>query len=322
VFVGQAGFMTPFPIRRALVAFAVAGALPPGATIDAVELTLVASSGHGPFPIGLHRVLADWGEGGSASPGGGGVPAQAGDATWLHTFFPTSFWSTPGGDFAPTASAVLAANLGAHTWSSTPELVADVQAWLDDPSQNFGWLLLGNESTSFTVKSFHSSEAASSALRPKLRIDFSALPPPVTYCTAKPNSCGTLPAIFAQGTPSATATSGFVVGVGRTRAGTLGQLLYTPSGPATPPTPFHGGFLCIATGTVGRSPTVIDTSGTSGECDGVLVLDVHALAAGSLGVPPLPALRVPGTRIDCQYWGRDRPGVGLVSDALAFTLGR
>ena len=32
--------------------------------------------------------------------------------------------------------------------------MADVQRWLDDPSSNFGWLLLGNESTNRTAKRF------------------------------------------------------------------------------------------------------------------------------------------------------------------------
>ena len=60
----------------------------------------------------LHRVLSDWGEGTSGAGGdplhmggGGGSPATAGDATWLHTFFDTSFWANPGGDFSSTASA-------------------------------------------------------------------------------------------------------------------------------------------------------------------------------------------------------------------------
>ena len=41
---------------------------------------------------------------------------------------------------------------------------------------------------------------------------------PTTYCTAKTNSCGGLPAISSAGTPSATAGAGFTVRVDGTRA--------------------------------------------------------------------------------------------------------
>ena len=37
-------------------------------------------------------------------------------------------------------------------------MLADVQKWLDDPSSNFGWLLLGDETKSRTTKRFDSSE--------------------------------------------------------------------------------------------------------------------------------------------------------------------
>ena len=323
VFAGRSGFMGPLPIRRGLIAFDVAGAIPAGARIEAVELTLhVLASSSAQRPVELRRVLADWGEGRSASMGGGGAPAAPGDATWLHTFFPASFWSAPGGDFAAAASATITPTAtGAQTWGPTAALAADVQAWLDRPAQNFGWILLGDEAVSFSVKSFHSRESPTVAARPVLRVTFSP-PAPTVYCTAKPNSCGTLPAIFAAGSSSATATSGFVVGVGRTRAGAHALLLYTDSGRAPAPVPFHGGLLCLEAGLLGRSVVVADGAGTPGACDGVAVLDMNAFAAGRLGGDPLPQLRVPGTRIDCQYFGRDRFGYALVSNALSFEVGR
>ena len=36
--------------------------------------------------------------------------------------------------------------IGQYTWSSA-QMVADVQGWLDNPASNFGWLMLGDEST-------------------------------------------------------------------------------------------------------------------------------------------------------------------------------
>jgi len=58
--------------------------------------------------------------------------------------------------------------------------------------------------------------------------------------------------------------------------------------------------------------------GTPGLCDGLLALDMNAFAAGVLGGNPLPSLGVPGTQIDCQFWGRDTPGNSLLTDALEY----
>ena len=68
---------------------------------------------------------------------------------------------------------------------------------------------------------------------------------PLTYCTAKQNSCGTFPAISGSGRPSATAGSGFTVSASNVKANKLGILMYTGAGPASQP--FMGGTLCIAT---------------------------------------------------------------------------
>ena len=64
------GFTARAQIRRGLVAFDVAGAIPAGSTITSVTLTLHMSRAvGGEFPVGLHRVLKDWGEGESDAPG-------------------------------------------------------------------------------------------------------------------------------------------------------------------------------------------------------------------------------------------------------------
>ena len=48
---------------------------------------------------------------------------------------------------------------GQYTWSS-PQMVADVQSWLDNPASNFGWLVLGDESAAATAKRFDTRESA------------------------------------------------------------------------------------------------------------------------------------------------------------------
>jgi hypothetical protein len=163
-------------IRRGLLAFDLS-AIPTGSTILSVTLRLNLSRAADPTPqpVVLHRLLASWGESGSDAPDpeGSGGPAAPGDATWTHRFTNTLTWTTPGGDFVPAASASTPVGpAGVYTWGSTPQLVADVQAWLDEPTTNFGWLLQGNESIAGTVRRFDSRENGTVANRPMLTIVF------------------------------------------------------------------------------------------------------------------------------------------------------
>jgi hypothetical protein len=170
-------------VRRCVLAFDVAAALPPGSTVDAAELTLTMDRTQGSATeVSLHRLLADWGEGTSdaAFEEGGGAPATAGDATWLHRFYPTILWASPGGDVATTPAATTAVGgTGAYTWGSTPAMVADVQSWLDDPTSSVGWLLAGDEAAAQTAQRFASRSHPDSAVRPVLVVAFTPLVPTV-----------------------------------------------------------------------------------------------------------------------------------------------
>lgn len=161
-------------VMRVLVAFDVAGKVPPGARLTAVRLRLNLSkaNSNSAQTIGLHRVLADWGEGSTVASGGGGGggPASTGGATWLHTFAPGQWWSSPGGDLEAASSASIdVEGIRAYEWGSTDQMVADVQAWLDNPSSNHGWLLTGNDNAAM-VKRFDTRENASAANRPSLTL--------------------------------------------------------------------------------------------------------------------------------------------------------
>src|SRR6266568_4581613 len=168
VFAGTSGQASP---RRGLIEFDVAGAIPAGATINSVQLTLYLNSvagGSASSPtIHLYRLFNDWGEGSAgssvngASGVGQGFAAGEGDATWNARHFSATtptLWNTSGGDFAATDSAALAiagTTLNApYTWGSTSGMVADVQSWLNDPSSNFGCLLRGEESRAATLRGF------------------------------------------------------------------------------------------------------------------------------------------------------------------------
>lgn len=177
VFSGRTGVQGNSTRQRGMLAFDVAGNVPAGATVTSASLTLwlLMSPGGQAQTHTLHRVLADWGEGTSSSFGGTGAPSTPGDATWLHTLWQDQFWASEGGDFDATVSSsqIVGSEAVFYTWPSTPEMVADVQSWLDAPGSNYGWLLHGNEDSIFTARKFASRENVSVLLRPELAIEYS-----------------------------------------------------------------------------------------------------------------------------------------------------
>lgn len=168
--------------RRALLAFDLSGVTPGTPVQDAtleLSLNLEPTSASG-TPISLHRVTQPWGEGTSSTgnaPGGAGVAATPGDATWVHNFFNSSTWTRPGGDFNPAPSATTTVDdPGTYTWTGSA-FAADVQSWIDDPNANNGLILLGNETTTRNARRFDSREGSNP---PTLRINFAAVPEPGT----------------------------------------------------------------------------------------------------------------------------------------------
>jgi hypothetical protein len=179
IFVGRTG-QAESSIRRGLIAFDISKIIPRGAKIISVKLTMTATKRAGGATSGdrqvtLHRLTSDWGEGASSSEGGRGATASAGDATWLHSFYPDKLWSQPGGDFVSDESASqTTAAAGVYTFGSTPQMVADVQGWLDAPNTNYGWLLQGDETEGATAIVFQSHESATQKSRPQLTVTYTA----------------------------------------------------------------------------------------------------------------------------------------------------
>jgi hypothetical protein len=175
IFVGRTG-QPEDSRRRGLIAFDLAGAIPARSRILSVTLTMtlqLSAGGDQPSAINLYRVSRFWKEGTSVAQGGRGAEAVAGDATWIHSVYPTSRWSRPGGDYLKVSSAKTeVSGAGVYTWNSTPRLVADVQSWVNAPKKNFGWILIGDESKAPTAKVFHSSEATDETVRPQLTVTF------------------------------------------------------------------------------------------------------------------------------------------------------
>jgi hypothetical protein len=178
-FAGRTGGLTP-PIRRGLISFDIAGNIPAGSTIQNVVLTLHMSRSMtgSEIEIDLRQVLTGWGEGASVAQGeeGMGAPAAPGDATWLHTFHDTDFWSQPGGEFADAVSATAAVSeVGFYSFDSefNPGLVADVQQWLDQPDTNHGWgVLAADEFLPRSAKQFDTRENIDPTFQPTLTVDY------------------------------------------------------------------------------------------------------------------------------------------------------
>ncbi|HTF87793.1 MAG TPA: hypothetical protein VK843_05245, partial [Planctomycetota bacterium] len=146
---------------------------------------------------------------------------------------------------------------------------------------------------------------------------------PIVYCTAKINSLGCLPAISSTGTPSLSATSGFVVSCTNVRNQKVGLLLYTTHGRAS--VPFQGGTLCLRTPV--RRTVGVSSGGSSVpafDCSGVYQLDMNAFAHGLLGGNPDAALTVAGSVVSVQWWGRDpgfaAPNASTLSEAIEYGL--
>jgi hypothetical protein len=168
--------------RRALIQFNIAAAVPAGATITAVTLTLSVDITGGPSSddYSLHALNSAWGEGTSIGPGAGGSggTAVSPDATWNDRILGTP-WTVPGGDFgAAVATTTLPGSNGDFDWSSAT-MVTNVQNWLDNPGTNFGWILIGNEAASCNARRFGSKDLGT---LPVLSVTYSCATPPTASC--------------------------------------------------------------------------------------------------------------------------------------------
>jgi hypothetical protein len=170
-------------VQRGLIRFDFqAEGVPAQANIQSVSLELFVSgvpkraTRTNPFwLVTIEGLDQPWGEADTLRG-----PAQKGDATWYHTQFnpddPGSasshleasgdlkpfaagapgFWPEKEGYLgqerltgteafvAPELAFLVGTEVGFVTWSS-PQMVADVQRWVDDPTTNFGWMIVGEE---------------------------------------------------------------------------------------------------------------------------------------------------------------------------------
>lgn len=190
LFVGRADSTGSGLRRRPLLYFDIAANVPAGAHIADVAMTLNCSQASPDSQmIGVHDVEAAWLEGASDPAGGEdlGAAAASGDATWLHTNYPTDLWAEPGGEIE-LAGADSQWVVGVGTYSFTSMyMAAEVQIWLDTPADNFGWALMSRELAPNTVKRFDSREHPTPANRPVLMVIY-ATPTWTTFVAVVDNT--------------------------------------------------------------------------------------------------------------------------------------
>jgi hypothetical protein len=165
--------------RRALIRFDLTR-LPAGVDIRSVQLELFTEMGQGGLQtVTAHRLTTTWGEGFTTviGAGGSGAAAQPGDVTWNSRFHPSIPWGTFGGEFSTTASGLgSATTTGGRALISGAGMLDDVKAWIANPQQNHGWILLGNEVGTGNAKRFTSREGTTVANRPKLILELAVDP--------------------------------------------------------------------------------------------------------------------------------------------------
>ncbi len=150
--------------RRALMKFDFS-IFPANVQVQSVKLELAVTGGSAnstsTYNFSLHKLSKDWGEGNS-SGSGLGAPAMTNDATWKYTFYPSNNWTNRGGDFVPSPSITSSITFTPFPLNygvlSNVGMKADVINWLSNPSNNFGWIMIGDESTPGSAMKFASKD--------------------------------------------------------------------------------------------------------------------------------------------------------------------
>jgi hypothetical protein len=137
---------------------------------------------------------------------------------------------------------------------------------------------------------------------------------PSTYCTAKTNSLGCVPAIDFTGSPSTGGADDFVVRASEVLNNKSGLLFW---GAAPAASPFHGGTRCVAAPFVRTPVQFSGGSATGNDCSGRFAFNFSHAYMSSSGLAP-------GSTAYAQYWYRDpgfvSPNEHGLTNGLAFTV--
>jgi hypothetical protein len=132
--------------------------VPNGTIVTAASISLNITNGSS-NSYSFYQMLRDWDEN---------------QASWNQAQSAVN-WGSPGANDASDRSSTILANIpsastGAITINLNAEGVSVINAWLDNPSSNFG-LILGNTNSTDGLD-FSSSEEANSSLRPRLSLSY------------------------------------------------------------------------------------------------------------------------------------------------------
>jgi Tol biopolymer transport system component len=138
---------------------------------------------------------------------------------------------------------------------------------------------------------------------------------PAVYCASQMNSLGCTPSISSSGSPSASAGSGFTIGVKRLVSSTFGLFFYSTQRPLL--APFQGSYLCMEL-PIWRMALQPTGGNTAVDCTGGLQVDFNAWIASGAD----PSL-VAGENVCIQAWSRDAGAVTTtnLSNAIVFAIG-
>jgi len=160
-------------IKRALVMFDLDEAVPAGVTVDSAILVLHPTKVKpGSTSLSVHILTTEWGEGTSKAEDGDGkgAAATANDATWEYARFITHPWIKSGGDYALESSATSTVSTGNDAVFSSILITENVNFWLANPSNNYGWILIGDEFSTSTSAKFGSRDNIDPMLWPILKL--------------------------------------------------------------------------------------------------------------------------------------------------------
>lgn len=167
--------------NRGLIQFDLSE-IPGGSIITSatISVSVVGEPTDGPTAsvFEFHRMLRSWGEG-SELPldgAGRGFAATTNEATWNDRFaFANAPWLNPGGedDVDFLSDVTTAKTISDENYYAFPDgqTAVDVQYWLDNPDQNFGWMLkTEDETVTSSARRFGSREDPSNT--PLLDVSF------------------------------------------------------------------------------------------------------------------------------------------------------
>ncbi len=167
--------------------------------------------------------------------------------------------------------------------------------------------------TSFPFSDPASGASGTVTLLGTLRANWTC-PTAQTYCTAKTNSNGCVPALGLAGAASYSSGLPFVISATNELNQQNGLLYYGFTQTALP---FQGGFKCVGNPTVRSAIQNAGGSPVGVDCSGAFAFDFNQL----ISVHTDPAL-VPGADVCAQVWSRDpaSPSTTNLANAAKFTI--